>query len=127
MGFSTSTCAPAFKKRAHDSGMGAGRRADADDIDLAQKLAPIGDDGNIEMGFDGVARFEAGIGDRCKLNAGNLQIFARMVAAEYARAHNGGPQYARFGKPMNGQKLRPCCTCEFTKNSMPAKGFRRHS
>jgi hypothetical protein len=59
------------------------------------------------MGFDVVARFDTGICDRIKLNAGNSKIFGRVVAAKYACSHNCSPQNARFGKLMNGQKLRP--------------------
>src|SRR5262249_40737641 len=79
--------------------------ADADNIGLAEQLAPVLDRGHMQMRFDVMARFRTHIGHPDKLNAGHTQILRSMVLAERAGAYDGGPQRSLRGKLMNGQRI----------------------
>ena len=89
-----------IQKGAHNLGMGDGGRADADQIDLAQKLAPVGNGSAAMMGLCLGQHFNIGIGDGQQLNApaGLAQgfVFGGMMVAENARTDYGSFQRSTF-------------------------------
>jgi hypothetical protein len=87
-----------------DRGVGAGRRADADEIDLAQKVAPVCDGGDVEVALDVMACFAAGIGYGAKLDAREAEVLRRVMATENAGANNGGSEDTLGRKRLNVQK-----------------------
>ncbi len=97
MGFSTSTWAPALRKARTIGGMGDGGRADADQIHLAQKFAPVGDGRHaILLGGPG-ADLGIGIGDGEQLDARRWTAYlAAVMAAERACADDGGFERSLF-------------------------------
>ena len=88
-----------IEESACDLVMGDGGRADADQIDLAQQLAPIGHDLASMLGGDGGAGLRRWIGDGEQLDIavlGQGRIFGGMVTAEGTRPDDGGFQRTRF-------------------------------
>ena len=79
-------------------GMGDGGRADADQIDLAQKFAPVGHGQHAMLGGDGAADLGAGIGDGEKFDVRQWlgAILGGVMAAKGARADDGGLQRSLF-------------------------------
>ena len=87
-----------IQESADDFGMGDGRRADADQIHLAQKVAPVGH--GQHAGRGGAAHIGAGIGNGEEFNIlpgfGQSAVFGGVVAAKSASTDHGGFQGAIF-------------------------------
>jgi hypothetical protein len=49
------------------------------------------------------------------------------MTAENADADDGGSEQTLRRKRLNGQKVKSCCDCEFTKIPMRDKALKRHS
>ena len=84
-----------FEKGAHDLGMGDRRRADGNDIDLAQQAPPVGHGRHAMGGHRMRARLDIRVGDGDKLDAGHRRIFRGVMTAEGADADDGGTQGGR--------------------------------
>ena len=93
-----------IEKSAHDLRMGSGGRADADEVDLAQKIAPIGKRRNGMCGRHGMPRFETRIGDTHKLHTREPRIFRGMVTTKSPDADNAGAQGTRVTIGMGSQQ-----------------------
>ncbi len=91
------------KKGAHNLGMRARGRADADEIHFAQKVAPIGEHRHVQMHGDLPAGVRAGIGDGRELHARKAHVFGGMMAAEMASHDNCRSQRPSGGYSMNIQ------------------------
>ena len=88
---------------AHDLGMGHGRRGHADQIHLAQQLAPVGNRGHA-MGCGRIlAHLGRRIGDGQQLDAIKGAILRGMMAAERAGADYGGLEQAILRSKPDGR------------------------
>ena len=89
-----------IQEGAHDLGMGDGGRADADQIDLAQQLAPVGDGLAAIMRLGLGAHIGTGIGNGEQFDAfaGLAQrlVFGGVMMAEHAGANDGSFQRSIF-------------------------------
>ena len=93
--FDQHVCA-GFQEAAHDRRVGDGRRADGNDINLAEQVAPVGDGGDAVGGFGGAARIGRRIGNGGELHARQLGIFRSVMTAERALPDNGGAEQTGF-------------------------------
>ena len=96
-----------FQEGAHDGGMGDGRRADRNQVDLAQQLAPVGHGQHAMLGGDGAADIGAGIGDGEQLDARNGTIFGAMVTAKGADADDGSLERPLFRNAAADEHSEP--------------------
>ncbi len=103
---------------AHDGGMGDSGRADADKIDLAQKIAPIGDGFGRHAFAHSATRLRTRIGDGDKLDAVGLRILGGVMAAERAGADDARTQWAACCYPNEESR-------EFPGQSQAHKAMRR--
>src|SRR5262249_44607659 len=83
--------------------MGNGRRADADEIDASEQLAPVGDGGHAVRGKRGAAHFGARVGDGEELDAVDMAILGGMVTAKRAGADHGSLKQALVADAEWGQ------------------------
>ena len=85
---------------AHDLGMGDGRRADADQIDLAQQFTPVRDGGAAMMGLGLGAHLGIGVGDGKQGNVfaalAQRLVFGGVVMPEDPCAHDSSFQRSTF-------------------------------
>ena len=93
-----------FEKRTHDLRMSSCRRADADEIDFAEKIAPVGKRRNGMGRGDSVACFKARIGDTDKLDTGKTGVFRRMMTAKSADTDNAGAEDSGIGTDLGSQQ-----------------------
>jgi len=94
MGFFDQHVRTGIQERPHDGSMGDCRRAHADDIDGAKKLAPVGEYGDAMGSHRGAARLDARIGNADQLDAFHQCVFRRVMAAERSDPDDSGPQRA---------------------------------
>ncbi len=97
-----------IQKRAHDGGMRHRRRADADEIDAAEKIAPVGDGLHAMRGERAFAHFGIGVGNRGEFDAVEATILRRMMSAERSGADHGGLQQSMLSRATMGQVGIPC-------------------
>ncbi len=83
------------QERPHDGRMGHGGRADADDIDGAQKIAPVGDGAHAMRRRDGLRVSPFGSATPISSTPGMCEYFEAWWPAESADPDHAGSQYAR--------------------------------
>ena len=91
---------------AHDLGMGHGRRGHADQIHLAQQLAPVGNRGYAVGRGRALARLRRRIGNGQELDALQAAIFRGMMAAESAGADDGGLEQSILTEEADGRQRK---------------------
>jgi hypothetical protein len=87
--------------------MGHGRRADADEIDFAEQITPVGNGGYAMGRKRAHAHFGIGIRNGGEFNAFEASILRGMMAAERAGADNGGLQRSMLIRATMGQRQNP--------------------
>ncbi len=88
----------------HDRGVRHRRRADADEIDMAEQFAPVGDGAYTMICQRCLANFGARIGDGDQFDAVDAAILRSVVAAERAGADHCRLKRTVVANSLGGQK-----------------------